>query len=256
MPSNHLGYARSFGGTTACSSAPFDLLLASHASTLSSPQTPRATSAHSGNGNTNMLIGTAYKDKGLYRIEGSPQRLAYLSTISAKEVYCQLEHPSLPMLKKIRPKFQSIPELVCKSCIQGKHVCAPHPPRSVEENSIARSKEETIFDHIRRKAKLFPEVNNANIDNELILLTKESSLDDSMNLGRPSRKNPRTVTRSISSGDNVIILDPEKPCIKTNVCSATRDWSENKFVSPTRTSTSGARRSLDLPTEIFSNIPQ
>ncbi|GAB2243469.1 hypothetical protein Droror1_Dr00020244 [Drosera rotundifolia] len=126
----------------------------------------------------------------------------------------------------------------------------------VEENNIARSKEETMFDHIRRKAKLFPEVNKANIDNEPILLIKESSLDDSMNLGHASRKTPRTVTLSRSPGDNVIILDPETPCTKTNVCSATRDWSENKFVSPTRISTSGARRSLDLPTEIFSNIPQ
>ncbi|KAL9275761.1 Retrovirus-related Pol polyprotein from transposon RE1-like protein [Drosera capensis] len=47
---------------------------------------------------------------------------------SDKEVHCQLGHPSLPVLKKIRPEFQSISELVCKSCIQGKHVCAPYPP--------------------------------------------------------------------------------------------------------------------------------
>ncbi|KAL9255691.1 hypothetical protein AKJ16_DCAP10361 [Drosera capensis] len=59
-------------------------LQTSHASTLSRPQTLRATLAHSG---TNKLIGTAYKDKGLYRMEGSSQRMAYLSTISAKEMF-------------------------------------------------------------------------------------------------------------------------------------------------------------------------
>ncbi|KAL9258896.1 hypothetical protein AKJ16_DCAP00669 [Drosera capensis] len=63
-------------------------LRTSHASTS------KATLAHS-----------AYKDKCLYRMEGSPQRMAYLTTVSAKEVHCQLGHPSLPVLKKIRPEF-------------------------------------------------------------------------------------------------------------------------------------------------------
>jgi hypothetical protein len=66
---------------------------------------------------TNRLIGTAYKDKGLYCMESSPQRVAYLSTSSAKEVHYQLGHPSLQVLKKIRPEFHSISELVCESCI-------------------------------------------------------------------------------------------------------------------------------------------
>ena len=78
---------------------------------------------------TNRLIGTAYKDKGLYYMESSPQRVAYLSTSSTTEVHSQLGHPSLQVLKKIRPEFQSISELVCESCIQGKHIRASHPPR-------------------------------------------------------------------------------------------------------------------------------
>jgi hypothetical protein len=78
-----------------------------------------------------MLIGTAYKDRGLYYMESSPQQATYLSTVSAKEVYSQLGHPSLRVLKKIRPEFQSVSELVCESCIQGKHARASHPLRVV-----------------------------------------------------------------------------------------------------------------------------
>ncbi|KAL9250716.1 Glycine-rich RNA-binding protein RZ1B-like protein [Drosera capensis] len=87
---------------------------------------------------TNKVIDTVYKDKGLYRMEGSPQRLAYLSTVSTKEVHCQLGHPSLPLLKKIRSEFQSISELVCKFCTQGKHVRAPHPADSRSDEFSAR----------------------------------------------------------------------------------------------------------------------
>ena len=43
-------------------------------------------------------------------------------------------HPSLQILKKIRPEFQSNSELVCESCIQGKHVRASHPARVVNRS--------------------------------------------------------------------------------------------------------------------------
>ena len=71
---------------------------------------------------TNKVIGTAYEDRGLYRLETSPRRTALLSTASAQEVHCQLGHPSLQVLKKLRPEFQSVSELVCESCIQGKSI--------------------------------------------------------------------------------------------------------------------------------------
>jgi hypothetical protein len=52
-----------------------------------------------------MLIDTAYKDKGLYCMKSSPQRVTYLSASSTKEVHYQLRHPFLQVLKKIRPEF-------------------------------------------------------------------------------------------------------------------------------------------------------
>lgn len=54
---------------------------------------------------TNRLIGNVYKEQGLYRMESSPQWVAYLSTVSAKKVHSQLGHLSLQVLKKIRPEF-------------------------------------------------------------------------------------------------------------------------------------------------------
>jgi hypothetical protein len=65
--------------------------------------------------------------------------VTYLSTISDKEVHSQLGNPSLQVLKKIRPEFQSVSGLVCESCIQGKHARASHPPRVV-------NRAESLFD--------------------------------------------------------------------------------------------------------------
>lgn len=40
-------------------------------------------------------------------------------------------YTSLQVLKTLCPEFQFIYELVCGSCINGKHVCAAHPPRVI-----------------------------------------------------------------------------------------------------------------------------
>jgi hypothetical protein len=61
--------------------------------------------------------------------------VAYLSTSSTKEIHYQLGHSSLQVLKKIRPEFQSVSELVCESYIQGKYVHVFHPPRVISRSN-------------------------------------------------------------------------------------------------------------------------
>ena len=50
-----------------------------------------------------------------------PKSITCFGVLTSFEAYCQLGHPSLPILKKLCPEFQNVPSLECESCQFDKH---------------------------------------------------------------------------------------------------------------------------------------
>ncbi|KAJ9553705.1 hypothetical protein OSB04_017750 [Centaurea solstitialis] len=78
---------------------------------------------------TNRLIGTGFESQGLYRLPALQSPSTHLCESSIREVHCQLGHPSLSVLKQLRPEFSPCPKFVCESCELGKHTRRPYPPK-------------------------------------------------------------------------------------------------------------------------------
>ncbi|RVW87252.1 Retrovirus-related Pol polyprotein from transposon RE1 [Vitis vinifera] len=67
---------------------------------------------------------------GLYILnEWVPRPVACVSTASPVEAHCRLGHPSLPVLKKLCPQFDTLPSLDCESCHFAKHHRSSLGPR-------------------------------------------------------------------------------------------------------------------------------
>ncbi|RVX21101.1 Retrovirus-related Pol polyprotein from transposon TNT 1-94 [Vitis vinifera] len=71
---------------------------------------------------TKRTFGKGHVSDGLYILdEWVPRPIACVSTASPVEAHCRLGHPSLPVLKKLCPQFDTLPSLDCESCHFAKH---------------------------------------------------------------------------------------------------------------------------------------
>ena len=66
---------------------------------------------------TKQIIGKGRESRGLYIIETEvPNFIACSGVVIPLEVYCRLGHSSLPLLKKLYPRFSSLSSFNCESC--------------------------------------------------------------------------------------------------------------------------------------------
>ncbi|RVW51817.1 Retrovirus-related Pol polyprotein from transposon TNT 1-94 [Vitis vinifera] len=79
---------------------------------------------------TKRTFGKGHVSDGLYILdEWVPRPVACVSTASLVEAHCRLGHPSLPVLKKLCPQFDTLPSLDCESCHFAKHHRSSLGPR-------------------------------------------------------------------------------------------------------------------------------
>ncbi|RVW36659.1 Retrovirus-related Pol polyprotein from transposon RE1 [Vitis vinifera] len=79
---------------------------------------------------TKRTFGKGHVSDGLYILdEWVPRPVACVSTASPVEAHCRLGHPSLPVLKKLCPQFDTLPSLDCESCHFVKHHRSSLGPR-------------------------------------------------------------------------------------------------------------------------------
>ena len=71
---------------------------------------------------TKQIIGRGHEFWGLYILDLEvPRPIAYSGVTTPFETHCRLGHPSLPLLKKLCPRFSSLSSLDCESCQFSKH---------------------------------------------------------------------------------------------------------------------------------------
>ena len=71
---------------------------------------------------TKQIIGRGHEFRGLYILDLEvPRPIAYSEVTTPFETHCRLGHPSLPLLKKLCPRFSSLSSLDCESCQFSKH---------------------------------------------------------------------------------------------------------------------------------------
>ena len=69
-----------------------------------------------------QIIGRGRESEGLYILDHAvPRPIACSGVIVSFETHCRLDHPSLPLLKKLCPRFSSLSSLDCESCQFAKH---------------------------------------------------------------------------------------------------------------------------------------
>ena len=69
-----------------------------------------------------QIIGRGRESKGLYILDHVvPRLIACSGVIVSFEKHCGLDHPSLPLLKMLCPRFSSLSSLDCESCQFAKH---------------------------------------------------------------------------------------------------------------------------------------
>ncbi|RVW66431.1 Retrovirus-related Pol polyprotein from transposon TNT 1-94 [Vitis vinifera] len=79
---------------------------------------------------TKRTFGKGHVSDGLYILdEWVPRPVACVSTASPVEAHCRLGHPSLPVLKKLCPQFDTLPSLDCESCHFAKYHRSSLGPR-------------------------------------------------------------------------------------------------------------------------------
>ena len=79
---------------------------------------------------TKQIIGRGRESRGLYILDHAVPRVVACSGVTTPfEMYCQLGHPSLPLLKKLCPQFSSVSSLDCESCQFAKHHRLHSSPR-------------------------------------------------------------------------------------------------------------------------------
>ena len=79
---------------------------------------------------TKQIIGRGRESRGLYILDHAISRLVACSGVTTSfESRCRLGHSSLPLLKKLCPRFSSLPSLDCESCQFVKHHHLHSSPR-------------------------------------------------------------------------------------------------------------------------------
>ena len=65
---------------------------------------------------TKQIIGRRREFGGLYILDHAvPRPIACFEVTTPFEIHCRLDHPSLPLLKKLCPRFSSLSSLDCES---------------------------------------------------------------------------------------------------------------------------------------------
>ena len=71
---------------------------------------------------TKQIIGRGHESGGLYILDFVVLRpIACSGVTTSFETHCRLGHSSLPLLKKLCPRFSSLSSLDCESCQYAKH---------------------------------------------------------------------------------------------------------------------------------------
>ena len=71
---------------------------------------------------TKQIIGRGLESGGLYILDLTvPRFITYSRVTTQFETHCRLGHLSLPLLKKLCPRFSSLLSLDCESCQFAKH---------------------------------------------------------------------------------------------------------------------------------------
>ena len=79
---------------------------------------------------TKQIIGRGRESGGLYILDPIvPRPIACSGVTTPFETHCRLGHHSLPLLKKLCPRFSSLLSLDCKSCQFAKHHHLSYSPR-------------------------------------------------------------------------------------------------------------------------------
>ena len=86
---------------------------------------------------TKQIISRGHESRGLYILDPAIPRFVACSGVTTLfETHYRLGHPSLPLLKKLCPKFSSLSSLDCESCQFGKH-CHLHSSPRVNKRASA-----------------------------------------------------------------------------------------------------------------------
>ena len=79
---------------------------------------------------TKQIIGRGHESGDLYILDPTVPRPITCSGVTTPfETHCRLSHPSLPLLKKLCPRFSSLSSLDCEFCQFGKHHRLSSRPR-------------------------------------------------------------------------------------------------------------------------------
>ena len=79
---------------------------------------------------TKQIIGRGRESGGLYILDPVVSKpITCFGVTTPFETHCRLGHPSLPLLKKLCPRFSSQLSLDCESCQFAKHHCLSYSPR-------------------------------------------------------------------------------------------------------------------------------
>ena len=66
---------------------------------------------------TKQIIGRVRESGGFYILDHAiPRPVACFGVTTPFEIHCRLGYPSLPLLKKLCPRFSSLSSLDCESC--------------------------------------------------------------------------------------------------------------------------------------------
>ncbi|GAB4846726.1 hypothetical protein Ancab_025734 [Ancistrocladus abbreviatus] len=122
-------------------------------------------------------------------------------------------------------------------------------PPQADNNRSGSRKEETIFDHIKRKFKNYRLIDKS-VESKPIFPSKEQFSDNFLDLTSDASHARETMRLSEPVCNTVIISDSEPADRETDVSIAMEDMKENHHLSSRR---SGICKSLDLPLEIFRN---
>ncbi|RVW90282.1 Retrovirus-related Pol polyprotein from transposon RE1 [Vitis vinifera] len=87
---------------------------------------------------TKRTFGKGHVSDGLYILdEWVPRPVACVSTTSPVEAHCRLGHPSLPVLKKLCPQFDTLPSLDCIYLRRLVHSCFMKVPKQFWADAVS-----------------------------------------------------------------------------------------------------------------------
>ncbi|GMH24878.1 hypothetical protein Nepgr_026721 [Nepenthes gracilis] len=121
----------------------------------------------------------------------------------------------------------------------------------MEADTKESRNEDTIFDHMRKKAKNLPMIDESNIDSDSVLPTEEIFSRNPLELASDAINTKESSHSCEPFSNTVIILDSEPNETMNNASVPAKDWKGKHSLSSRRFS--NICRSLDLPLEIISN---